>query len=159
MSDPLAIYLHDHLSGARMATELLRSLRDTQKDKPLEKFVVRLLAEVEADRELLQGMSEKLGAGSNSFKEMTGWLAEKATHIKLGLGAEGDLGTLEALEFLALGILGKVSLWKTLEVAAAADGRLSGYDFQQLAASALTQHDKVEQQGLELAKTALRRTR
>ncbi len=43
MSDPLAIYLHDHLSGARIATELLRSLRDTQKDKPLEKFVVRLL--------------------------------------------------------------------------------------------------------------------
>ncbi len=44
-------------------------------------------------------------------------------------------------------------------MAAAADGRLSGYDFQQLAASAQTQHDKVEQQGLELAKTALRRTR
>ena len=156
MADPLAIYLHDHLSGARVATELLKVLIGRQKSTPLEDFLVPLLARVEADRDLLQALAEKIGAGPNVIKEVTGWLGKKATRIKLGMGAEGDLGTLEALEFLGLGILGKVSLWETLQVAAASDVRLRGYDFEELASGAQTQCDQVKQQRLDVAKTALR---
>ena len=60
MSDPLATYLHDHLGGARAAIDLLGAMRDHQKDKPLGDFAAYLLAEVEADRDTLQRLAEKV---------------------------------------------------------------------------------------------------
>ena len=83
MSDPLATYLHDHLGGARAAIELLAAMRDQQQDKALGDFAAHLLAEVEADRDTLQRLAEKVGGGSNLIKELTGWLGEKATRLKL----------------------------------------------------------------------------
>jgi len=156
MSEPLAVYLEDHLSGARFALELLQAMRDNQHLLRLKEFVVTLLAEVEADVDTLQGLAESMGAGSNIFKELAGWVGEKATRIKLGQSTGDDLGTFEALEFLALGVLGKASLWEALDVVAVSDERLHGYDFEQLAASARVQYAKVEHQRLESAKTALR---
>jgi hypothetical protein len=156
LSDPLGTYLHDHLSGAKAAIDLLEEMRDRDKDRPLAEFATQLLAEVQADRDTLQRLAEKVGSGSNVFKEFTGWLGEKATRLKVGEGSAGAFGTFEALELLALGVLGKMGLWRALDVAAADDPRLSGYDFKQLAARADRQHQLVERQRLEFAATALR---
>ena len=76
--------------------------------------------------------------------------------MKLGQSSGEDFGTFEALEFLALGVRGKMGMWEALDVASALDARLRGYDFKQLATRAQSQHEKVEQQRLEAAKTALR---
>jgi hypothetical protein len=157
MSDPLATYLHDHLSGAKAAIDLLEEMQDRHRDRPLAEFATQLLAEVQADRDTLQRLAEKVGSGSNVLKEFTGWLGEKATRLKVGEGPAGAFGTFEALELLALGVLGKMGLWRALDVAAADDPRLSGYDFKQLAARADCQHQLVERQRLECARTALRR--
>ena len=62
------------------------------------------------------------------------------------------LGT---LEFLALGVLGKLSLWTALEAAAPSDARLQGVDFAHLAGRAKAQHTIVDARRLEAAKTAL----
>jgi hypothetical protein len=35
MSDPLATYLHDHLSGAKAAIDLLEEMQDRHRDRPL----------------------------------------------------------------------------------------------------------------------------
>ncbi len=156
MSDPLGTYLHDHLSGARSAIELIHAMRERHKDQPLDRFLAPLLTLIEKDRDTLQGIVDKVGSGGSVAKEVVGWVGEKATRLKLGQSAAGDLGTFEALEFLALGILGKVGLWQALDVAAASDARLRGYDFKQLADSAESQHAKVEQQRLDWARTALR---
>jgi hypothetical protein len=59
------------------------------------------------------------------------------------------------LEFLALGVRGKLGMWQALDGAAANDPRLSGYDFKQLAARAETQYQQVEQQRMQTAKIAL----
>jgi hypothetical protein len=67
----------------------------------------------------------------------------------------GDFGTFEALEFLALGIQGKLSLWHALQVAATTDARLRGLDFEALIAKAEEQYTKVEERRLALAATAL----
>jgi hypothetical protein len=155
MSDPLATYLHDHLGGARAAIDLLGAMRDHQKDKPLGDFAAYLLAEVEADRDTLQRLAEKIGSGSNVIKELTGWLGEKTARLKLGPHAENAFATFEALEFVALGVRGKLGMWQALEVAAADDPRLSGYDFKQLAARAETQYQQVEQQRMQTAGIAL----
>ena len=153
MNDPLATYLHDHLSGAKGAVDLLEKMLDRHRDRPLGEFARQLLAEVKADRNTLQELAEKVGGGSNMFKEFTGWLGEKATRVKLGEVSAGDFGTFEALELLALGVLGKMGLWRALDVAAAADQRLSGYNFKELASDADRQYQLVEARRPEFAAT------
>jgi len=159
MSDPLAIYLHDHLAGAALAIELLESMREQHAGKPLGKFATGLLVEIEADRDVLRGLSERVGAGSNAFKELTAWLAERLSRVKLGGQRAADLETFEALEFLQLGIHGKLALWRALAVAAATDARLKSTDFSRLAERAKEQENSVEQQRLEAAQTAFRPAR
>jgi hypothetical protein len=155
MSDPLATYLHDHLAGAKVAVDLLEAMRDRLKNDPLSDFAAHLLTDVQADRDTLQRLAEKVGSRSNALKELTGWLAEKVTRLKLGQGSGEAFGTFEALEFLALGVRGKMGLWQALDVAASYSPRLSGYDFKQLAARAETQYQQVEQHRLKAAQTAL----
>ena len=134
-------------------------MRDRQNDRPLGQFAARLLVDVETDRDTLKRLIEKIGAGSNVVKELTGWLGEKATRVKLGHGAASEFGTFEVLEFLALGVLGKRALWRALDLVSAWDERLQGYDFKQLATSAQAQHESIEDQRLESAKTALKRAK
>jgi hypothetical protein len=155
MSDPLSTYLHDHLGGAKAAIDLLGAMRDSHKDQALRDFAADLLVEVQADRDTLQRLAEKVGSGSNALKEFSGWFAEKVTRLKLGQGSGVDLATFEALEFLALGVRGKLEMWRALDVVAAGDKRLTGYDFRQLAARAEAQYEQVEQRRLQAAKIAL----
>lgn len=155
MSDPLSTYLHDHLGGAKAAIDLLEAMRDGHKDQALRDFAANLLVEVQADRDTLLRLAEKVGSGSNALKELSGWFAEKVTRLKLGQGSGEDLGTFEALEFLALGVRGKMGMWQALDVVAAGDTRLSGYDFRHLAARAEAQYEQVEQKRMQAAKIAL----
>src|SRR5258707_12529640 len=134
MSDPLATYLDDQLGGAKAAIDLLEAMRDRQEEQPLRAFAANLLIEVQADRDTLQRLAEKVGSGSNLLKEFTGWAAEKVTRLKLGQGSGGDFGTFEALEFLALGGRGKMAMWQALDVAAVGDTRLTGGGFKTLPA-------------------------
>jgi hypothetical protein len=156
MTEPLATYLHDHLAGAVVAINILEVLRDQHADNPLGQFATELLVEVEADRAVLQGLAERLGTGSSGLKEATAWLGEKVSRLKLRRRATGGLGTFETLEALALGILGKLALWRALALIAGADARLAGVDFDHLAARAQAQHARVEERRLEAARTALR---
>lgn len=156
MNDPLATYLHDHLAGADMAIDLLQAMRERQKDRSLSQLAEHVLAEVKEDRDTLQHLADTIGSGSNVLKEVTAWLSEKASRVKLGEGAAGEFGTFEALEFLALGIRGKLSLWHGLRVAAATDGRLIGPDFNELIARAESQYARVEERRVAIAASALK---
>jgi hypothetical protein len=155
MNDPLATYLHDHLGGAKAAIELLEAMRDRQRDKPLGDFAAHLLAEVQADRDTLQRLAEKVGGHSNLIKEFTGWLGEKAARVKLSPDSDNAFETFEALEFLTLGVLGKLGMWQALDAASTNDPRLSGYDFEQLATRAESQYQEVDQQRKQAARIAL----
>src|ERR1700691_4399116 len=159
MSDPLAIYLHDHLAGAALAIELLESMRDQHAGKPLGQFANRLLRDTEAEHDVLRVLSDRAGAGRNAFKELSAWLAERLSRVKLSGQTDGDLETFEALEFLQLGIHGKLALWRAVAVAAATDAGIKATDFSHLAAQAKEQENSVEQQRLEAARTAFRPAR
>lgn len=154
MSNPLAIYLHDHLAGASLAVELLKSMRKKHAGEPLGEFAGSLLVEVEADRELLLALAERAGAGPSALKNLGAWMSEKVGRIKLGGQNAGDLATFEALEFLMLGIRGKWALWRALGVVAASDARLQGTDFENLMTRARQQEIQVEQRRMEVARTA-----
>jgi hypothetical protein len=155
MNDPLATYLNDHLAGSAHAADLLDFLRDQHANEPLGEFAARLLVEVQADLAVLKGLVDRVGDGSAKLKELTGWMAEKVSRFKLSREKQGGLGTFEALEFLELGICGKLLLWRALALIAPTDPRLQGVDFRQLATRAEAQQVATEERRL-LAATALR---
>src|ERR1700689_2872154 len=107
MSDSLATYLHDHLAGSNFAVELLESLRDRYRDKELGSFAQALLRDIKQDQQVLLNIIEQVGASHLDLKQVTGWLAEKASRLKLSHDDSGGLGTFEALETLQVGIFGK----------------------------------------------------
>jgi hypothetical protein len=156
MSDPLATYLQDHLAGAAHAVELVEAMRDYYKGTPLGDFSASLLVDIQADREVLRNLAERIGAGSSGLKELAGWLSEKVARLKMSHGDGSGLGTFEALEFLGLGIQGKSALWRALAAAAPGDSRLHGVDFDQLGIRAESQRGRVEVRRLEAARSALR---
>ena len=156
MSDTLATYLHDHLAASNFAIELLKHLHEQHAREPLGTFVAGLLKEVEQDRQSLQRIVEAVGSKESGVKEMSAWVGEKVSRFKLSHSSSGDAGTFQALETMALGVLGKLALWQALAVVAPSDLRLSGTDFEALAARAQTQHAQVEEWRLQFAPKALR---
>jgi hypothetical protein len=154
MDNSLAIYLHDHLAGAALAVDLLEAMRDKHGNDSLGAFAGGILTEVESDRATLKNLADRIGAGSDKVKELSAWLSEKVSRIKLNREAH-SLGTFEALEFLALGILGKLALWDALKTLQPLDARLQGMNFEHLAGRARTQHDQVEERRLAEAKVVL----
>jgi hypothetical protein len=152
MDNPLATYLADHLSGATNAIELLKNMSEKHSHDALGAFASNLLSEIEADRQILQGLAQRVGSASTA-KELAAWIAEKASRVKLS--SDDGLGMLETLEFLGLGIHGKWALWRALSTVAPTDPRLQGIDYEQLAARAQTQEAMVEEKRLQAARAAL----
>jgi hypothetical protein len=155
MTNPLGTYLHDHLAGSVHAIELLEFLHEQHSSEQLGRFAAALLVEIKADREVLETLAERVGAGSSLVKELTTWFGEKMTRLKLKRHDESVLGTFEALEFLELGIHGKWALWRALATVAPYDPRFEGTDFEHLAFRAEMQRTQVEEHRLELARPAL----
>jgi hypothetical protein len=155
-NDPLPTYLQDHLAGALHAIELLKAMRNRLSAEPLGQFADQMLAEVEADREVLARLTERAGGTAGGMKEWGAWLAEKVSRLKLKHGSADGLGTFEALEFLVIGIHGKWALWRALAEVASFDKRLQGVDFGELAARAENQHQKVEERRLACAQSVFR---
>jgi hypothetical protein len=155
MSDRLAQYLNDHLAGARFALELLERLQSSYANQPLGDLAAKLFTEISDDRNALQRIADEVGTGGSAVKEAASWLVEKASRIKLQLGRGGDLGTFEAVEALALGVLGKLKLWQALSAIKNSDARLRHLDFDVLIKRAKAQHDALEAHRMQLANTAL----
>jgi hypothetical protein len=151
MTDPIQVYLHDHLAGSNFAIELLGSLRDQEAHPELASFAVKLLAEIEKDAGLLRGVLEQVGKSPLDLKEALAWVAEKASRFKLQHQQPDSLGTFEALETLSLGIMGKLALWNVLPVIAGLDPRIPGLNFEKLAESAKDQFMRVEEHRIRLA--------
>lgn len=151
MSDPLGTYMSDHLAGSAYAIDLVEFMRDTYEGQELGQFAGWLLIEIEADREILKRLAERVGGGPSKVKELTAWLGEKVSRLKLGHGANEGLGLFEALEFLDIGIHGKLELWRALAAVGSANPRLRGVDFEHLASRAEKQRAEVEKRRLHVA--------
>jgi hypothetical protein len=156
MSEALVTYLNDHLGGAQIAVQLLEAMRDQHDDEDFRQFAGALLPEVEADERTLRQMTEKVGSAPSAAKRAGGWILEKAARLKLGHTGSTNFELFESLELLALGIHGKLCLWKALQAVSAADARLRAYDFESLIRRAQEQYGEVETRRLNLAQLVLR---
>jgi hypothetical protein len=151
MKDALLVYLHDHLAGAQFGIELVEALTHDHSDNELGRAALAWEREIKADQAVLRDITNRLGASPGTFKEAISWIGEKVARIKLHRQNHSDLGTLETLETLALGIVGKEKLWRALETAAAGDSRLAGIDLMALGKRAREQHHSVEAHRVQLA--------
>ncbi|HEY0701283.1 MAG TPA: hypothetical protein VGD60_00805 [Candidatus Acidoferrales bacterium] len=153
MTQDLSTYLHDHLAGATLALELLEHLHTLHHSDFIGAFATELLLDIETDRTSLQQIAVRVGQPSNAVKEAAAWLGEKVSRLKLSDAGAIGFGTFETLEFLQLGIEGKVALWRALEAASLRDIRLQSTDFAYLINRAEDQVARVEKQRLDLART------
>src|SRR5688572_17627130 len=101
MSEPLEIYLHDHLGAANFALELLAKWRRDRKTPGFARWAAQLHEEIDADREILRQVIERVGEPSHSPKEALGWIAEKISRLKLSTRRPLEFGRFEGLEVLA----------------------------------------------------------
>jgi hypothetical protein len=156
--DNLEVYLRDHYAGAVGATELLEHLiKAYAGEKKLESFFSQLATEVKQDQASLHKIMEGMGIETSAVHNAGAWVAEKFGRIKLGFGGDekGGIRLLQALEALAVGITGKILLWRALEVAPVARHYLKGADFDLLKARAEEQLERVEGRRLQAAEAAL----
>jgi hypothetical protein len=130
--DLLTIYLQDHRAGSTFGVELARRARDANTGTEFGDFLTELAAEIEADRETLLALMERLDVRSNPLKDAVGWTAEKAGRLKLNgrLTSYSPLSRVLELEGLISGVNGKHALWQALRDLADHDSRL---DAEQLA--------------------------
>jgi hypothetical protein len=152
--DSLEIYFNDHLAGATGAIELIKRGLDQNAGRPLEQFFQRLLDDVEQDKEVLEGLMDRLGLATNPLKQAGAWIGQKLAGLKLGSEAV-EFTNFLTLEALSLGVEGKACGWRALKEVAASHEALSDTDFDTLLERAQDQSSRLEQQRLALAQAAL----
>jgi hypothetical protein len=157
-NEHLATYLNDHLAGSVIAVELMENLETAYAETPIANFVNGIRMEVEADQRELQELMSRLEISESRTRQVSAWLTEKLTELKLRLddSARGNLRLFESLEALSLGIEGKKSLWLALAAAAEISPQLRLLDYERLQARAEEQRGRVELKRIEIAKVALR---
>jgi hypothetical protein len=156
-SNSLSTYLNDHLAGSVAALELLELLAELQRGTDREQLFRSLRGEVEEDQKVLRQVLIKLGGKESRVRKAAAWLTEKIGEAKLKLDdpGNGELRVLEALETLGLGILGKQALWRALAAIADRLPQVQDLDFQRLQRRATQQHERVEAQRIQAARSAL----
>lgn len=156
MSDPLAIYLNDHLAGSTGGMELARRLRSSNEDEPEFGLVLaEICAEIEGERETLQAVMKQLGVSESKLKPAAAVLGERLGRLKPNgqLLGYAPLSRLDELELLQLGVAGKRRLWRALEHTHAEE--LSEFDLGALAELATSQLRRLEALHLKAAALAL----
>jgi hypothetical protein len=154
---PLDVYLNDHLGGATLGADLAGQIRDRTEGTPLGEIMARIAAEIEEDREQLSDLMDALDVSRNPVKQVTGWVAEKASRVKFsGAGSgERDQGLLMALESLRLGVAGKKCLWLVLHELRDQHEAIAAVDLDELIARASAQEGTLERERQAVAIDAL----
>ena len=155
-NENLATYLNDHLAGSVVALELMEHLASAHAGTSLERFLIELRADVEADRQELQDLMDRLEITESSPRKATAWLAEKAAQLKLMVDdrSGGALRLFEGMEALSLGIEGKRALWRALVIASEDQPELKRLDYTRLIQRAEEQRGRVEGVRLDAARAA-----
>lgn len=144
--DLMGAYLSDHLAGSVAAIDLIEQLRDHNEGTPLATFMTELKPEVEADQAVLRELIDRIGEPRNPVKQVGGWVLEKLTRVRFDerVTRSVDLSRLLELEMLAVGIEGKLCLWRALRPLADSRPDLAGLDLEKLIGQAEHQRRRVE---------------
>ena len=120
----------------------------------LKPFLQQLKTDIDADRQEVVNLMDRLDIPQSRMHRATGWLAEQVSEMKFAM-EDDSLRRLERLEAVSLGIQGKLSLWRALYAASKIDDRLQSLDYEKLTERARDQRDRVEALRIDAAKSAL----
>jgi hypothetical protein len=156
-TDRLSIYLNDHLAGATAGVELARRAAASNRSNGYGRVLADLAEQIERDRELLLEIMARLSVRRDRLKVLASWSAEKLGRLKLNgeLLRYSPLSRLEELEFLSIGVEGKLALWQALRRTYGDDRRLQGVDLDALIERARSQRRRLERQRRGAAEEAL----
>jgi hypothetical protein len=151
----LSTYLNDHLVGANLAVEILDHL--TSEAPSLSASLIALKAEIEEDREQLKALMASHHIEESRVRKAGSWIVEGLAELKLEVDddAKGRLRRLERLEALAIGIDGKIALWRALDAAVSSNTDIGGLDYEHLSQRGQDQRARVEVLRLQAAREAL----
>jgi len=152
----LAIYLNDHLAGATAGRDLARRAARSNRGSEYGPALAGLAAEIDRDRESLLAIMRALDVSVDRFKVALGWGAEKLGRLKPNgrLTGYSPLSRLIELEALALGVHGKLALWRSLEEATG-PGPVGDQDLNELQRRAAAQLEQIETHRRRAAAEAL----
>lgn len=153
----LAIYLNDHLAGATVGLELSKRAAGSNRGTAYGQLLDGLAKEIEEDRQTLLEVIAALGVRVDRLKVLGAWGAEKLGRLKPNgrLLAYSPLSRVVELEGLALGINGKLSLWRALERLAPEHAELANFDLGVLVARAEGQLERLEPHRLRAVEEGL----
>ncbi|HKR48709.1 MAG TPA: hypothetical protein VJT72_03850 [Pseudonocardiaceae bacterium] len=153
----LETYLNDHLAGSAAGSELANKISSEYADAPFGPFLAELAREIEQDKVTLEGFMERLGIQLSTIKQAAGWIMEKASRLKLSetMTSDPDLKRLLEFETLAMGIEGKLSMWRALIEVSDSHTELAATDLVRLAKRAESQRADLEDHRLQVARAAL----
>lgn len=153
----LAIYLNDHLAGSTAGLELAKRLHGSNRDDAdFGPALAEIREEIEADREALKAVMDRLGVGQSKLKPLAATVGERLGRLKPNgrLWSYSPLSRLDELELLQVGVAGKRRLWRALEHTRPDD--LRDFDLSALAERATGQMRRLEALHLKAAVLALR---
>jgi hypothetical protein len=130
----LPIYLNDHFAGATVGLDLAKRAARQNEGTELGEFLDQLSAELDAHRNMLEDIMNRLDISRDPIKTGVGWLAEKLGRLKLNgrLLEYSPLSRVVELEGLLVGSQGRLMLWRTLAAAAPDEPRIADIDFVDL---------------------------
>lgn len=156
-TEPLDVYLNDHLAGSAAAVELVERIRANNEGTALAAHMDTLRLEIEQDRDTLGEVMTRLGVVRSTPKQVAGKVLETLSRLRLNerITGSADVTRLLELETLSLGIEGKLLLWRSLSEVAESRPELAEFDLPALATQAVSQRAGVEPFRLEAAAAAL----
>ena len=155
-NENLIAYLNDHLAGSVAALAMLDHMSMNAQEDDFRIFCTSLHNEIESDQTDLRNVIDQVGGEGGAMKRAAAWLMEKAgwTEMKIAGVNKNELGRLQALEGLALGITGKKNLWVALATIPHLVPPLENVAFGRLIARAEEQIERVEVERLRVVETA-----
>lgn len=155
-TESLAVYLNDHLAGSAAGLTLMDDLASRVEGTALAPKLRTLAAEVREDQQLLRETLDRLAAGERRVAQAAAWLGEKVSEKRLALTARNHpaLGLLEGLESIALGLQGKLAIFRVLAELGALDPRLAGLPYGARADRTVVQHGMIEAERRAAAREA-----
>lgn len=151
------VYLNDHLAGAMLGTDLAEQIQNQNDGTALGELMETLAPQIEQDRQTLVELMQRLDTSKNPVKQVTAWIAEKASRAKFSgmTSGEPELGTFMALEALLLGVRGKACMWTALRHVADRHPAIASVNLEELIDRARTQEHALEHARLAAGTRAL----
>lgn len=154
----LGLYLSDHLSGSTAGVSRIQRMAEAYADTPVAADLARVSAELQRERDLLEGLIHDLGVRQRPHRQAAAWLAEHAGRLKLNgrIVRRSPMTMVLEAELMRAAILGKIGGWQTLEELAP-DLGLDPATFQKLGDDARSQIDALSRVHDHARRNAFRR--